>query len=384
MSTSERTRIAFVATHPIQHFCPQYRSLAADPGIDVLVLFWTMRGLEPYEDPDFDRTVTWGQDLVDGFASRDLAGSRRAARDALDDFDPDWVITYGYRTPAARSAWRWAYRKREVGLAYIADSELRHAESLTKRTLKLLAMRVLFKRVDAFLTVGDANEAYYRAAGVPSDRFVRMHFPIELQTPTGPAKGLEIREHLGIPTSAVVVLNVGKLIARKRQADLIDSAARFGGRDLHLISGGQWPNEPALRDRAKDLDNVTFAGFVSPKALPALYRAADVYAHVSDLDPHPLAVSEAGAAGCALVASTSIGSWGTGDDVRPGVTGLVFATGDVDALTEAFSQFVRDRQLMTSFAEASRRVSHEHQSRAHGGFVPDMITRSPATRARTP
>ena len=41
---ADRIRLAIVVSHPIQHFCPMYRSIAADPRVDLLVIFAEERG----------------------------------------------------------------------------------------------------------------------------------------------------------------------------------------------------------------------------------------------------------------------------------------------------------------------------------------------------
>ena len=43
-------RLAIVVTHPIQHFVPFYRALAADPGIDLHVLYGAPIGVKSYFD----------------------------------------------------------------------------------------------------------------------------------------------------------------------------------------------------------------------------------------------------------------------------------------------------------------------------------------------
>ena len=367
-------KVVVVATHPIQHFCPQYRSLSQRDDIELRVVFWSMKGLETYEDPGFGRQVDWGQDLVSGFDWVDAGESQQRATEALNEFAPDLVVAYGYRTPAARAGWRWTRGKPATRLAYIADTEMRHREAWFKRGFKRAAMRVLFRRVDIFLTVGDANEAFYRACGVANRQMVRMHFPIDREAFGSLEVSTEdLRQELGIAQGALVVLTVGKFIERKRQADLVEAMNSFGPNEAHLILAGSGPEESALRKLADGQTNITFTGFVDPGSLPALYATADVYAHVSDMDPHPLSVSEAAAAGCALLVSDRVGSWGPTDDVRPNVTGVVVPTGDVPALRAALAAFASDRAMTAAYGCSSQQWSARHQALAHGGFVEHLV-----------
>ena len=114
---------------------------------------------------------------------------------------------------------------------------------------------------------------------------------------------------------------------------------------------------------------MTLPGFVHPSELPPLYSSADVYAHVSDMDPHPLAVSEAAAGSCALLVSEAVGSWGASDDVRPGETGEVVPTGDTHELERILRRFVDDRTATRDMGSRARSCAEEHQHLAHGAFL---------------
>ena len=369
--SERRVRLAIVATHPIQHFCPQYRSLAARDDLDVRVFFHTLRGLEPYYDEGFGRTVQWNSELVNGFEWTHTPDPS-AFKDGLAKFNPDWVWVYGYRTIAAKRAFEWLLLHPRVSCAYVSDSELRHHESVWKRRLKMTAMRMLFKRVDAVLSAGDANDEFYIAAGIDRERLVRMHYPIDLD---GMRKGSdchELRASLGISPEALVVLNVGKLVGRKRQADLVAAARRFAADEVHFVLVGSGEDAASLHDSARELDNVSFCGFVPPDRLARYYELADIYVHPSDYDPHPLAVSEAASFGCVLIVSDATGSWGADDDVRHLDNGFVVPVGDVSGLEGAIRLLLESGPTRQRMGESSAKASAAHQAAAHGGFVPDM------------
>lgn len=371
-------RLAIIATHPIQHFCPQYASLALRDDVQLLVLFHSTQGLTPYHDAEFERVISWKGDLADGFDWVHVPNAR-TLRTELDRFRPDWVWIYGYRSKVSRYALRWLLRNPHVSCAYVSDSELRHHESNIRRVLKRLILRVIFKRVDAFLTVGNANEEFYRSAGAGNERLVRMHYPIdilEMRRSQGSDGSSNIRESLGIRPNAVVILNVGKLISRKRQANLIECAVRFSPDEAHFILVGSGGDESALREQAGQAANVSLVGFVPPTELPPYYELADIYVHVSSHDPHPLSVSEAINFGCAIVVSRTIGSWGNDDDVRPYQNGFVVDVDDGDALFSAVKLLLESNSLRDRMGRLSLASSRIYQARAHGGFVEELWSRS--------
>jgi len=60
-------KLAIVVSHPIQHFVPFYRALAAHSEIDLIVLFASRIGVQPYFDREMNTTITWNMDLLGGY-----------------------------------------------------------------------------------------------------------------------------------------------------------------------------------------------------------------------------------------------------------------------------------------------------------------------------
>lgn len=367
-------RLCIVVSHPIQHFSPQYRSLAALPCIALRVHFDSLRGAEAYYDPDFMQTMSWGRELLEGFEWS--SGASKPVKEALSEFAPDWLIVYGYRGVSLKALW-WGILRRGTKVAYISDSEHRHTEASRRRALRRVVLRLLFARIDAFLTVGNANEEFYTAAGVPQRKQIRMNFPIErgwaIDGTVTPSTGSAVRQALGIPDEHQIILTVGKLIERKRPMDIVECARRLSDQPVSFLLVGEGPERRALEAAASELPNVHVVGFVPPSELPTYYDLASIYLHPSAYDPHPLAISEAAAFGCAFVVSDAVGSWGEKDDVRPHDNGFVYATGNIDQLTSHISALAADPVSMKRMSSSSITYSREAQLRAHGGFVADLL-----------
>ena len=377
-------RLAVVFSHPIQHFCPQQTSWAALDGVGLRVFFASRDGLDAYYDREFDRPVRWDELPLD-FPHEFLAGAERrrvtAAIDApalahrLAAFRPDCICVHGYSQPLARRAITWA-RTAGVPVLMVGDSELRRKRPWARRAVKAVLLPRILNRVDRFLTVGDANEAYYRRYGVPDERFDRSGYPIDVTLYDrvlghhGRARATVRGEH-GIPDHHQVLLMVGKLVARKRQKDLVafSNHVRCLRDDVTIVLAGAGPDEQRLRDLAArhGPGGVVFAGFVPPAALPRYYCAADLYVHCSVVDAHPVAVTEAVYCGLPAVVSDRCGSYGPTDDVQTGLNGRVYRCGDVDSLTSAVlgvldSSPARRRAM----AVTSERIGRDVQRLAHG------------------
>lgn len=384
-------RVAICVSHPVVYFCALYASLAADPRFDVTAVFSTRTGTAAYHDAEFAAVVDPGLGpLLARFPHRFLLDTADLAREGelgwralsttLDALDPDVVVVYGFNHRVSRFGLVWAGLRRRP-LVYLSDSEDRgvrttpRAVTALKRSLASLVLR----RPDRLFAVGDANEAFYRRRHVPSQRIVRVPFPIDREAFTdvdgrAAQRAEELRREHGIE-DALVVLSSGKLIARKRQIDLVAAVARSARRDrTALVLLGTGPDEDTLREAAARLGvRLVLPGFVRPAELLPWYRSADVYAHVSDFDPHPLAVSEAIHSGLPVIASDRIGSWGPTDDVVPGLNGLVVPTGDVGALAAALDALLGDDERRAVMAAASRVRGHDLQAAAYEGFADELV-----------
>ena len=369
-------RLAIVVSHPIQHFTPFYRALARESGVASRVFFASRIGLERYHDAEMKADIAWAMDLTAGYDHEFLPGADRIKHvaplavnnggvgAALDHFAPDAVLLYGYNLLTTLKALLWA-RRRGVPAIMTSDSELRSERSGGKAALKSAILPLALRQFSAFLTIGDNNEAYFRHYGVPPSRLFRAPLTID-ETVYRKARAerdrlrSEFRAAHDLRPDDFVVLFVGKLIARKRPADLVRAARRVGGSRLRLLFAGDGELREALIDEARRSGvSARFLGFVNVDALPAVYAAADVLAHPSEADPHPLICSEGACVGLPLLLSDRVGALGASDIARPGVNALAFRCGDVTALGDELARLIDDAAACAAMSQASRRVYDE-------------------------
>ena len=330
-----RPRLALIVSHPIQHFCPMYRQIAADGRIDLLVLF-VESGAQPRFDAHFSRTLNWQPDILEGYPHRILAAPaaqrRKAVLAALETFAPDAIYVHGYALSYLRSAILWANR-RNIPVLMATDSELKHTRPWHVRAFKRLFLPRLLSRIDLFLTVGDENERYFAHYGVPTSRFLRTPFSIDSEAfdcvlAERDRVRNKVRAQLNVSPEATVILTVGKLIPRKQQAHIVQAMRTVlasSTRSAVLLLAGDGPDRVALEALARPLgEAIKFLGFIEVDRLPEYYVAADLYVQSSNFDPHPLAVSEALYCGLPVIASDRIGSIGPSDDLQEGRTGWAY------------------------------------------------------------
>jgi glycosyltransferase involved in cell wall biosynthesis len=295
----------------------------------------------------------------------------------LEEYRPDVLVVAGYSLLTTLRVIRWANR-RGVPVLMISDSELLHHRALAKRVLKQLLLRPLFRRIAGFLTTGDNNRAYFRHYGVPAEKLFPCPLTIEESAYLAArARRAELRAQtrarLQIPDDAFVVVFVGKLIPRKRPADLLAAvAAGAAGPRVCILLVGDGELRPALERQATALPAAAyrFAGFINQRELPAMYAAADALAHPAEMDPHPLSINEAVLLGLPVVVSDKVGSIGPTDTVRPNMNALVHPVGDVPALAAALRRLAENPALVRELGEGSLRVAAETGSAAStAGFV---------------
>ena len=178
---------------------------------------------------------------------------------------------------------------------------------------------------------------------------------------------------MGLKRSWVVGL-VGQITPLKRQ-DLFISAAAQLIRERNwldvdfVIIGAPGTNEAdqayaaQLREQVEALGvqaQVRFTGYINE--LPMRLQAFDVVVVPSDNEAFSLALVEAMAAGCAVVASR-VG--GMAEIVEDEQTGLLIEPDDEWALETAISRLLLDRAMRVKFGEAARTSVMERFEREH-------------------
>jgi len=372
-------RLAILISHPIQHFAPWHREVARLPGIDLRVFFYCDWGVASYIDPEFQIPVEWDVPLVEGYSHEFLPIGKRPERlnffqvdnpevgEALNRFDPHVVKVFGY---AYRTNWRaakWAKRRRKPLMIY-SDSNIRARPKWLKRVVKERVVRHFYQYVDGALYVGDNNLAYHQYFGLSDDRMFPGVLPIDQQllhkaVPDPVSVRRELRERLGIPQEAFVVMSCGKYVARKRPVDLVISTHRLAGKGLPVWSllVGEGPERGNIESvcQREGVENTVLTGFVNQSKIPTYFAAADVIAVTSQYDPHPLVVSEGASFGLPVIASDQVGCIGVNDTARPDVNALVYACGDQERLSDCIERLYRDQTLYRSMSQASRLISEQ-------------------------
>ena len=163
--------------------------------------------------------------------------------------------------------------------------------------------------------------------------------------------------------AAVVIAILGHISDVKGYPTFVEAAARIASArpDCLFVAIGAETTQPgcraALEQRIRALGLETrfrFLGFRPDVA--EILRAVDVVALPSSAEGFPLAVLEAMATGCAVVA-TPVG--GVPEVVSDGVNGVLVRPGDAEALAVALNDLVASPERRARFGDAARQRIEE-------------------------
>lgn len=371
-------RIALVTSHPVQYQVPWLRLLAQVPGVD-LTVYYAMLPDQSEQGREFGLAFAWDLPLLGGYRHVELRNV--AAQPSVTEFRGcdtpgvgallragrfDAVIVNGWVVKSCVQAWMAC---KLAGIPCIVRGEV---NGLRERGwVKRAGHRLLLRSFDAVLTIGIRNREYCRLRGVPDDRLFATPYCIDnRQFADSARRWLDaegragLRARFGLHDSKATFVFSGKLVEKKRPADLIEALRRShaqGGAAQALIVGGG-ALEAELRERSADLP-IRFCGFLNQSEIAAAYAAADCLVLPSDAgETWGLVVNEAMACGLPALVSDLVGC--AADLVEDGVTGGVYRCGDVAALSD---------RIRASTPSGLAAMGAAARSRVHDGYCFERV-----------
>ena len=226
------------------------------------------------------------------------------------------------------------------------------------------ATRITLRR--SAVMVGDCHTIRRKAIsfGMPDEQIITFPWGIDIghYSPNGVVKGqTSLRDRLGWAEDAFVLLSTRgwepiygvDVIARA----FVQLARRHP--KLRLLMLGNGSQAGMLRQifiQGGVLPQVHFPGQLRQEDLPRYYRAADLYLSASHSDGTSISLLEAMACGVPALVSDIPGNreW-----VEPGENGWWFEDGDVNALVQALSYALDQRQRLPAMGKAARYLAEQ-------------------------
>ena len=295
----------------------------------------------------------------------------------------------------------WACRRERVDIVHVTDRPrdtlfglllarlagcacLVHLHTGYYRRDRFGAWESLVRTADGVVAVSrHTASTFLNASMVAQDRTFVVHNAVDSATfrPNRSTTDRDaVRRKLGIPSDVVLIGCVARVSRWKDQDTVIESLAAIrqkvpgarlvlAGRNCDVSPDGHGSYEDYLRRRASDLgleNAVTFAGFIPQNEMPAFYTALDVLAHAAFEEPFGLAVVEAMASGCPVVA---VNGGGIPEIIRDGADGLLVPREQPAELARAVLRVLCEDVL-------SRDLSRSARARVCATFTPERQAHS--------
>jgi len=295
---------------------------------------------------------------------------------------PNVAHVFGFRDPVTTGTAAWC---RIAHVPYVFEPlgmfQPRLRKVLLKRALDATVYRGVARGAAAVVVASERERDDVIACGIPAGKVhVRGNgFP----TPEPDVADGDLRERLGIPASAPVVLYVGRIAAGKGIEHLLEAARQIP--EAHLVLSG--PDDrhgiSAVLQRAQsELPGKIHTLPLTEEPPRALYPQADVFVLASEGESFGMVAAEAAAAGTPVVVSDRCGIAGSFAEGEALVVPYDRAA-VVDAIRRVLSDDGLRRRLARGGVEAARRTSWDHVTDAQEAIYRAVASRTAPTKAST-
>lgn len=347
---------------PAPYFSPLFNELGKVPDWQLTVCYTS----------NWISTVGWKKDELTGQSSHrvvildrvhpklsNLVGSKLSAAFALMGLlkgeKPDYLICYGYTLKPQVLLICWAIMT-ATPFALVGDANYFFDRPVRwKAIAKSFWLRFVVKKSSALIAVGKASTLFWQKYGAPPSKMFRSLLAVNNDFFQSVAKNKvsesqDLRLRLGFDNK-VVFLFVGRLIKRKNVDLIIQAAGYLKSDELGIVVAGSGEDEARLKQLAKNLPNIVFAGNIDPMKLPVFYQMADVLILPADKEPWGLVINEAMVCGLAIIAYQHCGA---AVDLVDSDNGVKLYNFSGEELAEAMRMLTSDRAVLRDMQKSSR------------------------------
>lgn len=399
-------KVRYFLTHPIQYFSPLLRRLAGYRGLELEVIYLSDSGARNYFDPGFSQELAWDVSPLEGYKYQILCPGKEIkagffsvpsgrVSSQIRKKTTDAAVIHGWGNFFYLAATLSALRK-NIPVLYRTEINEFYDQTIFRnlsalelglRKIKPALLALLFKRISGFLAIGSLNRKYYLNRGVPLSRIFPAPYSVDdsrfkaALVPPGERNSAE--KKLGLNPGSFRVLFCGKLIRRKRPADIIEAVSRVSSKDrFEIIFIGDGELLPELRNLAREKAvTAHFPGFVNQQSLPLYYSLGHVLVLPSQNEPWGLVVNEAMAMGLPVMVSDMVGC---GPDlVIEGRSGFIFPTGNAEVLAGFLERLHGSRELQEGLGQGAREIiadySLDRTAEKYWEAIESVLTQAPSS-----
>ncbi len=220
--------------------------------------------------------------------------------------------------------------------------------------LKLVLKRYLIKAATLYLSSGKLAAATLERYGAPKERIFNYHFTsiykneVLNEKIAGEVKD-RIRQSVGIPEDAFVILTVGRFIPLKGFELVIKAIKHLQRSDLFLVMLGDGPSYNLYNDLIKKLKlekQVCLPGNKPKEVVLEFCKISDVMVLPTlTSDVWGLVVNEAMSCGLPVIASDRVGA--AYDMIINGETGYRIPAGSFEAIADSIKNTEKNKESLT-------------------------------------
>ena len=353
-----KCKLAVCTTHPIQYQAPVWRCLAQEEGIELKVFFASDFSVRGYKDRQFGVSFKWDQPLTEGyehiFLGSDVKGGffsmgGKRLRLPLEEFQPDVGLVCGYFPKYFLDAVMQLKRMKAKIMMRAELTDADHSRSRIKASIRDLAVRSFYRRIDHFISIGEHCRQHLDRMGIADSQISFGGYNVDdtlfgSHIKTFGSQRDDLRKKMGIEENTFVFLTCGKLIPKKNPL-LLARAYRALQKThpklrtkLIFLGDGELKEQTLAAVGEEAGKTVEVTGFVNQGEIGKYYAVADCAVLPSAFgETWGLVVNEAQIFGLPVIVSDRVGCF---PDLVTPETGRVFPSGDESALLDALKSVI--------------------------------------------
>ena len=166
-------------------------------------------------------------------------------------------------------------------------------------------------------------------------------------------KDMNIWSHFGIDSNKKIILFVGRITNMKDIHLLLDAYNKYKWENTELVLVGDGPEYKTYYTKyTSTLKNVHFLGTQTGEVLQKIYASANLYILPSSSETLGKTVLEAMSSGLPVIVSNK---GGPQDYVQDGITGKIFATGNMESLANTLNDCINNKYNLKQMGDDARK-----------------------------
>jgi glycosyltransferase involved in cell wall biosynthesis len=271
----------------------------------------------------------------------------------------DAVLIYGYYYS---TCWLAICAARSVGIPILfrGEGESILPRRLWKKLIRRFFLPWLYRYIDAFLVLGEGNRQHYLEYGVSEKKLFSSPQTVDQDFfMKGPNKSdsSQLRSTIGFNNNTVLFVYTSKHRIEKRPLDAIKAMCSLPPEvDAGLLMLGDGPLRQEAEEYARIYDTrrrIRFLGYCTLPKMRDYMKISDVLL-LPSIENFGTSLHQGIASELAILCSDQVVAWL--DVVYPGINGLVYRAGWLDALTAHMYALGNDRKLVEYLKKGSKKI----------------------------